>query len=137
MTIQLSQTVRNQMLDAWEAAIGVSAVVKLRSGAQPADTSAADAGTVIATFTLASDWAAAAASGSKSFSSLPLQDLSADNAGTLGHYRIYATGGSTCHEQGSITATGGGGDMTVDNTVVAAAQPINITAWTKNMAAHA
>ena len=137
MTIQLSQAVRNGMLDAWETAIGVSAVVKLRSGAQPADTSASDSGTVIATFTLASDWAAAAASGSKSFSSLPLQDLSADAAGTLGHYRIYATGGTTCHEQGSITATGGGGDMTVDNTVVALAQPINITAWTKNMAAHA
>ena len=137
MTIQLSQAVRNGMLDAWETAIGVSAVVKLRSGAQPADTSAADSGTVIATFTLASDWAAAASGGSKAFSSLPLQDLSADAAGTLGHYRIYATGGSTCHEQGSITATGGGGDMTVDNTVVALAQPINITAWTKNMAAHA
>jgi len=136
MTMQLSTTVINGMLDAWETAIGVSAQVKLRSGAQPANCAAADSGTVIASFTLASDWAAAASGGTKSFSSLPLQDASADAAGTLGHYRVYASNGTTCHEQGSITATGGGGDMTVDNTSVALGQPVNITAWTKNMSTH-
>ena len=137
MTIQLSTTVVNAMLDAWETAIGTSAVIKLRSGAPPANCAAADSGTVIATITLASDWAANASGGTKAFSSLPLTDASADNAGTLGHYRLYASGGATCHEQGTITATGGGGDMTVDNTNVTAGQPVNISAWTKNMAAHA
>ena len=32
--------------------------------------------------------------------------------------------------QGTITATGGGGDMTVDNTSVTAGQTVNITAFT-------
>jgi hypothetical protein len=137
MTIQLSAAVRNAMLDALETAIGTSAVIKLRSGAQPANTGTADSGTVIATIALASDWMAAASSGSKAFSSTPLQDPAADNAGTLGHYRVYASDGTTCHMQGSITATGGGGDMTVDNTSVAANQVINITSWTINMAGHA
>src|SRR3954462_9755612 len=112
MTIQLSAAVRNAMLDAIEAAIGTSAVVKLRTGAQPANAAAADSGTVVATFSLASDWMAAASSGSKDFSAPPLDDPSADNAGTIAHYRVYASDGTTCHMQGTVTGTGGGGDMT-------------------------
>lgn len=137
MTIQLSVAVRNGMLDAIETAIGTSAVIKLRSGAPPASTAAADTGTVIATISLASDWMSAASSGSKAFSSTPLQDTSADNAGTLGHYRVYASDGTTCHMQGTITVTGGGGDMTVDTTTVVAGQIVQITSWTINMSAHA
>lgn len=137
MTIQLSVTVRNAMLDAIETAIGTSAVIKLKSGAQPADCAAADSGTVIATISLASDYMSAASSGSKAFSSTPLEDASADALGTLAHYRVYASDGTTCHMQGTITATGGGGNMTVDNTSVTAGQDIKITAWTINMSGHA
>lgn len=137
MTIQLSVAVRNAMLDAIETATGVSAVVKLRTGAQPATCATADSGTVVSTFNLASDWMAAASSGSKAFSSTPLDDPSADNAGTMAHYRVYASDGTTCHMQGTITATGGGGDMTVDNATVTAGQDIKITSWTINMAGHA
>lgn len=137
MTIQLSTSVRNAMLDAIESTIGTSAVVKLKTGAQPATCATADSGTVVATISLASDWMAAASSGSKAFSSTPLTDSSADNAGTLGHYRVYASDGTTCHMQGSITATGGGGDMTVDNTSVTAGQSVSITSWSINMSGHA
>jgi hypothetical protein len=137
MTQQLSVAVRNAMLDAYETAIGTGAIVKLRTGAQPATAATADSGTVVATITLATDWMSAASAGSKAFSATPLVDPAADNAGTLGHYRVYASDGTTCHDQGSITATGGGGDMTVDNTVVTAGQQISITSWTKNMNGHA
>lgn len=137
MTIQLSVTVRNAMLDAIETAIGTSAVVKLRTGAQPADTSAADSGTVVATFSLASDWMAAAASGSKSFSNTPIEDTSADASGIIAHYRVYASDGTTCHMQGSVTETGGGGDMTVDNNDVNSGQLVRITSWAINMSGHA
>lgn len=137
MTHQLSVAVRNAMLDALETAIGAGAIVKMRSGAQPASCATADSGTVLATFTLASDWMAAASAGSKAFLSTPLTDPSADNTGTLAHYRIYASDGTTCHDQGAITITGGGGDMTVDSVSVTAGQVINITSWTMNMNAHA
>ena len=137
MTIQLSVAVVNGMLDAIETVIGVSAVVKLKSGAQPANCATADSGTVISTMSLASDWAAAASSGSKAFSSTPIEDASADATETLAHYRVYASDGTTCHMQGTITATGGGGDMTVDNVSVTAGQVIRITGWTINMTGHA
>jgi hypothetical protein len=41
----------------------------------------------------------------------------ADAAGTAAHYRIYASDGTTAHLQGTVTATGGGGDLTVDNRI--------------------
>ena len=126
MTIQLSTTVRNARLDAIETAMGVSAVIKLRTGAQPANCAAADSGTVLASYTLASDWAAAASGGSKSFNNTPLSTTGLA-AGTVAHYRAYASDGTTCHMQGSVTATGGGGDMIADNTSIAVGQTVTIT----------
>lgn len=137
MTIKLSTTVRNAMLDAIETAIGTSAVVKLRTGAPPTACSDADSGTVVATFSLASDWAGAASSGAKAFSNTPITDSSADNTGVIGHYRVYASDGTTCHMQGTVTETGGGGDMTVDNNDVNSGQSISITSWSMNMSGHA
>ena len=79
---------------------------------------------------MASDWAAVASGGSKALNNLPLSTTGLA-AGTAAHYRIYASDGTTCHEQGSITATGGGGDMTIDNTSIASGQTVSITGFTK------
>ena len=128
MAVQLSVTVRNARLDAIETAIGTSAVLKVRTGAQPANCATADAGTVVATLSLPSDWLAAASSGSKAKSGT-WEDTSADAAGTAAHWRLYASDGTTCHAQGTVTATGGGGDLTVDNTSFAAGQAFTITSW--------
>jgi hypothetical protein len=100
MAIQLSTTVRNARLDAIETAIGVSAVLKIRTGAPPATVATADSGTVVATVNLPSDWLANAASAQKAMSGT-WQDLSADAAGTAGHFRIYASDGTTAHMQGT------------------------------------
>lgn len=129
MSLQLSTTVRNARLDAIETAIGASAVLKIRTGAPPANCGAADSGTVLATMSLPSDWMAAASSGSKAKSGT-WEDLSADAAGTAGHFRIYASDGTTIHMQGTITATGGGGDMTLDNTSIGAGQSVTVTGFT-------
>lgn len=129
MAVQLSVAVRNARLDAIETSIGVSAVLKIRTGAQPATCATADSGTVLATLNLPSDWMAAASSGSKAKSGT-WEDLSADNTGTAAHFRVYASDGTTCGIQGSITATGGGGDMTLDNTSIASGQTVTITSFT-------
>lgn len=129
MTFQYSTTVRNAKLDAVETAVGASAVLKIRSGAPPANCATADSGTVLATLSLPADWMAAASGGTKAMSG-SWADNSADAAGTAGHFRLYASDGTTCHAQGTVTATGGGGDMTVDNTSFAAGQQFTITAFT-------
>lgn len=133
MAIQLSTTVRNAMLDAIESTIGTSAVLKIRTGAAPANVGTADSGTVLATLTLPSDWMAAASSGSKALTGT-WQDTSADATGTAAHYRIYASDGTTAHLQGTVTATSGGGDIELQNTSIAAGQAITITSFSLSAA---
>jgi hypothetical protein len=129
MALQYSVAVRNAQLDAVETAIGTSAVLKIRTGSAPADCATADSGTVLATFNLPSDWMAAASSGSKAKSGT-WQDTSADATGTAAHWRLYASDGTTCHAQGTVTATGGGGDLTLDNTSIASGQSVTISTFT-------
>lgn len=129
MALQLSVSVRNARLDAIETTISTAPILKIRTGSAPATCATADSGTVLITATLPSDWLAAASSGAKALSGT-WQDTSADATGTAAHFRIYDSGGTTCHIQGTVTATGGGGDMTLDNTSIAAAQSVSITSFT-------
>lgn len=129
MTVQLSTAARNARLDSIETTIGTAPILEIRSGAPPADCATADSGTLLASMTLPSDWAAAASSGSKAKSGT-WQDASANATGTAGHWRLKDSGGTTCHAQGTVTATGGGGDMTLDNTSIASGQPVTINTFT-------
>jgi len=134
MTIQIAEALRNAILDLFETTIGESPVLEIRTGAQPADCAAADSGTLLASLTLPADWMNAAASGSKTLKGT-WQDASADDTGTAGHFRLKSSLG-TVYMQGSITATGGGGDLTLVSTSIVATMPLNITTFTLN-AGHA
>ncbi|MCA6395496.1 MAG: hypothetical protein IM606_09930 [Cytophagales bacterium] len=127
MAFQFSTDVRNAALDQIETTISTSPTLEIRSGSVPANCAAASTGTVLATIVLPSDWLTAASGGSKTISGT-WQDASADATGTAGHFRI--SQGATCHIQGSVTGTGGGGDMTLDNVSLATGQQFNITAFT-------
>lgn len=132
MAVQWSTAVRNARLDAWETAIGTAAKLQIYSGSAPANCATAASGTKLVEWTLASDWAAAASGGAKSMN-LP-SAVNAVAGGTAGYYRIVDSAGTTCHEQGTVTATGGGGDLTVDNTSIASGQSVNLTGFTKTEA---
>lgn len=129
MAVQLSVAVRNALLNAIPATIGASGILRIRSGAAPANCAATDTGTVLATVSLPATYFAAASAGAMALTGT-WQDASADAAGTAGHFRIYDSAGTTCHYQGTVTATGGGGDLTVDNAVFAAGQSFSITSFT-------
>jgi hypothetical protein len=72
----------------------------------------------------------AAASGGTKAKSGTWEDTSADNTGTAAHFRIYASDGTTCGAQGTVTVTGGGGDMTVDSVSFTAGQAFSVTGFT-------
>jgi len=129
MAIQLSVAVRNARLDAFESTAGTAAGLRIRTGAQPASCATADSGTVLAEATLPSDWMAAASNGSKGLSGT-WQDASANATGTAAHFRVYDAAGTTCHLQGSVSATGGGGDMELNNVSIASTQTVTITSFT-------
>lgn len=99
MTLQCSDTVRNARLDAFESAQGTSTRLMIRTGTKPATCATANAGTVLADLTLPSDWMASASGGVKAKSGT-WQDGSADASGYAGHWRMYASDGTTCHAQG-------------------------------------
>lgn len=129
MAVQLSVAVRNARLDSIESTVGTAPLLQIRTGAQPANCAAADSGTLLCEITLPSDWMNAASSGSKTLAGTWSGTAAA--AGTAAHYRLKDSTGTTCHEQGSVTATGGGGDLTVDNASIASGQTVSITTWTK------
>lgn len=126
MALQYSEGVRNAKLDAVETTVSTTPVLALFSGAPPATTATANSGTLIASMTLPSDWMAAASGGTKAKSGT-WQDTSADASGTIGHFRIFASGG-TCHIQG--TCANSGADMNFDNNVVNSGQQVTISSFT-------
>lgn len=130
MALQYSVGVNNGRLDAVETAIGTAPLFRIYTGSAPANCAAAASGTLLVEMTLPSDWMAAA-DGDKSLSGT-WQDLSANATGTAGHWRIYESTGTTCHAQGTVTATGGGGDLTLDNTSITAGQSVTITTFDMN-----
>jgi hypothetical protein len=129
MAIQLSVAVRNGRLDAIETVIGTSAVLKIWTGSMPANAAAADSGTKLVEMALPSDWMAAASAGAKAKSGT-WSDAAADATGTAGYFRLYASDGSTCGLQGTVTATGGGGYMELDNVSIATGQTVTVTTFT-------
>lgn len=128
MPVQFSVAVRNARLDAIETTIGTAPKLRILTGARPANCAAAQTGTLLAELTLPSDWMSNASAGAKAL--LGTWSGTASGTGTAGYYRITDSTGATCHEQGTVTATGGGGDMTVDNTSIASGQTITITSKT-------
>lgn len=130
MARQFSDTVRNALCDAYETAIGTLPILRiydLTAGA-PANCAAAITGTLLAEMTLPSDWMAAASGGTKAKSGT-WSDASANNTGTADFFRVWDSAGTTCHDQGTVTATGGGGDLTLDNVSVASGQAVTITGF--------
>ena len=128
MAFKFSTAVRNARLDAIETTISTAPVLTIRTGSPPADCAAANTGTVLATFTLPSNWMGDAASGVKSKAGT-WSDASADATGTAGHFRIHESTATTCHIQGTITATGLGGDMTLNSTTITSGDTVTISAF--------
>jgi hypothetical protein len=127
MTLDLNNATANLILDGYDTYFPAGAILEIRTGA-PAGAENAAGGTLLASITLpATPWAAAA-SGSKAKSGT--WQVAAGATGTAGHYRL-KNAADTRREEGTVTITGGGGDMTVDNTSIASAQVVTVTTFTR------
>lgn len=101
MTVQFSTTVNNAILDAIETTIGTSPKWRGYTGAMPANCAAAATGTLLVEISCPSDWAAAASGAEKAKSGT--WSATASATGTVGYYRMYDSGATTCHEQGTVS----------------------------------
>ena len=127
MALQYSTAVRNAQLDTFETTVGATAKLQIRTGAQPANCAAAASGTLLCEMALPADYLSAASGGTKSLSGS--WTGIASGTGIAAHFRIVDNAGTTCHLQGSVTATGGGGDVQVDNTSINSGQTCTVTAF--------
>lgn len=136
MTFTISSFMRTASITAWD--IFNNGTLELRTGAPPGPNAAAT-GTVVATITLPADAFDAPGTGGAGViqKAGTWQDTSADAAGTVGHFRLIqsgdtngATGAADERLEGTVTNTGGGGDMTMDNSVVEAGQQITVNTFT-------
>jgi len=131
MALQFATLLRNAVLDAIETFGGTAAKIFIYSGTVPANAQASETGTLLAEFDMASDWMAAASSGSKALNNLPLSTTAVAGAPTnASHFRLMKSDGTTVVLQGTCTVSGGGGDMILDNLSIATGQTVNITAFT-------
>jgi hypothetical protein len=125
--MQLSVAVRNAVLNAIEATVGTDAVLMVREGAAPATVASTDTGAVLASMTLPTDWMAAAAVGAKALAGT-WSDTDANASGTPGHYRIYASDGTTQHIQGTCSNSSDS-ELILDAATIAAGQTVTVTAY--------
>ena len=128
MSFQLSVAARDGELNAIPAAIGASAILEFYSGSAPANCAASPTGTLLASLSLPSTYFAGASSGSMARTGT--WSGTVGTGGTAGYFRLYDSGPTICHAQGTVTITGGGGDLTLDNNVLGAGQTITISTFT-------
>lgn len=130
MATQYSATHRTNAMTQLNTDIGINAVIKVFSGAVPANCATADTGTLGVTFAGNATQFGTVASGVLTASAVASAAASA--AITAGYYRIYPATATTTNAvtQGTVTATGGGGDMILTNTNIASGQTCNFTSLT-------
>lgn len=138
MTVQYSTAVRINMLDAIEVICGYNPRLVFYAGTKPTLCSdSIGAATTLATLPLTGAggdfMSPAAAVGNvvtKAKNPASTWTATASGSGTASFYRLWDATMTTCHEQGTVTATGGGGDITLDNTTIAINQTITVTGKT-------
>jgi len=124
-----NNALRSVMADAY-ADVWDGGTLTIRTGAAPGSNETAT-GTVLATITLPTPAFGAASNGVVAKAGT-WQDASADADGTAAHYRMVS--GSYVAE-GTVTETGSGGDLEVDNAVFATGQSFTITSFSTTVGA--
>ena len=128
--LRIPTATRNAVVDAVTALVGSTGTLKIYSGSQPASANDAASGTLLATVTMGA-WAAASAG---TAAGADPASVNASATGTAGWFRAANSGGTTVFD-GDVTATGGGGTMTLSSTSLTSGNPVDITSVTVTMPA--
>ena len=127
MTLQFSTTLRTNRIGQLQTTIGGLAILKLFSGAEPANCAASDPSGPLITITLPASFLTSA-SGVATKAGTWAGTASA--AGVAASFRIY-DGSAVCHAQGAVAQTGTGSvEMYLDNTNIATSQSVTVSTAT-------
>lgn len=143
MGLRLSTAARNAAAAAIVALIdggSGAGVLRIYSGAQPAGPDTSPSGTLLAEFTLSDPAFGSPSTGVVTLDITPaVEDTSANATGTAGYFRFCdsteAAGTGLGVIDGTVTATGGGGDLTLNTTSIVAGATVTVTSGTITMPA--
>lgn len=132
MAITMTDALVRAILDSGYDAVFNNGKIQLRSGAAPG-AGAAPTGTLLGEEVLPADAFAAAAARAKGKNGV-WSDVGLA-AGNVGHYRMIAVGDTAAatqnepRQEGTVSAIGGGGDVTLDNVNIAVGQVFTINTF--------
>lgn len=142
MAIRINAAARNAAADAVVATFSGGSgapVLRIYSGTQPANPATAPSGDLLAEFTLDDPAFAAASGGTAALDVDPALTDEGLDAGDAGWFRICdsteaaSTGLGVL--DGSVTATGGGGDLTLNTVTISVGVSVEITSGSITMPA--
>ncbi len=139
MTIRYSTATRNALGDAWTARFNAGSgagKIRIYSGTQPASAGDAASGDLLVTITLNDPAFGATSSGSASLDADPALTGTVAASGTAGWWRGLDSDDNTVCD-GSITATGGGGDLTLSTVSLVSGGTVTLTGGTLTVPASA
>lgn len=123
MAVSYAAATRNAKADAVGTRLS-GGTVEIRSGSQPATADDAATGTLLATVTLGT-----APSASSGVVTMPdPASVNASATGTATWFRAKTSGAATVLD-GSVTATGGGGQMQLSSTSLTSGAPVDISSF--------
>lgn len=137
MTIRLPvasrNTAANAIADLVDAGAG-SGIIRIYTGSQPASADLAPTGTLLATFTTNDPAFGAAGTGTANLIVVPAITTTGAAAGDAGWFRLLDSTAATILD-GSVTATGGGGNLIMSTVTVSVGLTLQLTAGTITMSA--
>lgn len=132
MAIRVSTATQNAMAAGFAALADAGAgpgTIKLYTGTQPTTANDTATGTLLATFTLNDPAFGSPSSGTVTLSISPVVTATGVAAGDAGYFRLLdSTGGKVL--DGNVTATGGGGNLTINTVTVSVGVDLSITSLT-------
>ena len=126
MSLTHATAVRNALADLIDSLVN--------TGAGTAVLEILDGATVLASFDLENPAFGAASSGTITLAGTTLSDASADNSGTADGFQVKDRDGTVIFS-GTVTGSGGGGDVEADNTSITAGQSVDLTSFTYSASA--
>lgn len=127
MALQYSTTHRTNNVADISTQIGASGVLKIFTGAAPANCATADTGTLLATLTCGATFGTTS---NGVLTANAIASAAAAATGTAGYFRIYPSAATTTNAvvQGTVGTTGA--DLNLNSTSISSGQTVSVTSLT-------
>jgi hypothetical protein len=126
MALGYAEALRNARLDEITARAGSGALLRIYSGTRPA--TGGTPTTLLAELVCGSPFAPAASGGVLTAGTIS-DDTSANSSGTATWFRLVASNGTTHVLDGSVSGSGGGGDMELSSTSIVELGTVSISSF--------